>query len=398
MSETTATIDLARARRETPGVAHVAHLNNCGAGLMPSPVLDAVVDHLRLEAEIGGYEAFERAAVRIRRGYDSIARLLNCDRQEIAIVENATVGWDMAFYAMAFQPGERIVTGSAEYGSNYIAFLQVAKRTGVEIVVAPDDEDGQIDVAGLEAMLDERVKLIAITHAPTSGGLINPAAEIGRIARAAGIPYILDACQSVGQLPLDVQEIGCDVMSATSRKFLRGPRGMGFLYIRREMGERLEPPFLDNHAATWTARDDFEIRPDARRFENWENYVAGKLGLGVAVDYALEWGLDAIRARVDSLARDIRARLSGLPGVVVHDRGKARSGIVGFSVGAHDPREVKASLARDGINISTSGRASTRIDMERRGLELINRLGVHYYNSEDEIDSLIAAIQELARA
>ncbi len=397
MSETTA-IDLARARRETPGVAHVAHLNNCGAGLMPSPVLGAVVDHLRLEAEIGGYEAFERAEARIERGYDSIARLLNCAAGEIAIVENATVGWDMAFYAMAFQPGERIVTGSAEYGSNYIAFLQVARRTGAEIVVAPDDEDGQIDVAALEAMLDERVKLISITHAPTSGGLINPAAEIGRIARAAGIPYILDACQSVGQLPLDVQEIGCDVLSATSRKFLRGPRGVGFLYIRREMGERLEPPFLDNHAATWTARDDFEIRPDARRFENWENYVAGKLGLGVAVDYALEWGLEAIRARVDSLARDIRARLSGLPGVVVHDRGKVRSGIVGFSVGARDPREVKASLARDGINISTSGRASTRIDMERRGLELINRLGVHYYNSEAEIDRFIAAIRELARA
>ncbi len=391
-------IDLTRARRETPGVQHVVHLNNCGAGLMPTPVLDAVTGHLRLEAEFGGYEAHARRELEVEAGYDSIARLLNCNSDEIAVVENATVGWDMAFYALAFRPGDRIVTGSSEYGSNYIAYLQVARRTGAEIVVAPDDEHGQIDVDGLEALLDERVKLISITHAPTSGGLVNPAAEIGRVARARGIPYILDACQSVGQMPLDVEEIGCDVLSATSRKFLRGPRGMGFVYIRRALLERLEPPFLDNHAATWTGRDTFEIRPDARRFENWENYVAGKIGLAVAVDYALSWGLEAIRARVDRLANDIRARLEALPGVAVHDLGRVKSGIVGFTVGDLDPMAVKARLAEDGINITTSGRASTRIDMERRGLSLINRLGVHYYNSDEEVDRFIEAIETLARA
>ncbi len=391
-------IDLERARAETPGVGHVVHLNNCGAGLMPTPVLAAVTDHLRLEAEIGGYEAHAAREAEVEAGYDSIAAMLNCARDEIAVVENATVGWDMAFYAMTFAPGDRIVTGSAEYGSNYIAYLQMARRTGAEIVIAPDDDSGQIDVAGLEAMLDERVKLISITHAPTSGGLVNPAVEIGRVARRHGIPYILDACQSVGQMPLNVEEIGCDVLSATARKFLRGPRGMGFVYVRRALAERLEPPFLDNHAATWTSLDTIEIRPDARRFENWESYIAGKLGQAVAVDYALSWGLEAIRARVDGLACDIRDRLAALPGVVVHDLGRVKSGIVGFSVGDRDPLAVKAQLAEQGINITTSGQASTRIDMERRGLALINRLGVHYYNSEAEVDRFIEAIQRLAPA
>ncbi len=388
-------IDLARARAETPGIDRVVHLNNCGAGLMPTPVLDAVVEHLSLEAEIGGYEAEARAAAAIERSYDAIAELLNSGRDEIAIVENATVAWDMAFYGMRFEKGDRILTAAAEYASNYIAYLQVQKRSGVEIQVVPDDETGQLDVAALESLIDDRVKLISVTHVPTGGGLVNPAAEIGRVARATGVPFLLDACQSAGQIPLDVAEIGCDMLSATGRKYLRGPRGSGFLYVRSEMLERLEPPFLDLHAATWTGRDSYQMRPDARRFENWENYVGGKIGLGVAVDYALAWGLEAIRDRVQALAGEIRDRLAALPGATVHDQGVEKCGIVSFTLPGQDPHALKAAMAAEGININTSGAASTRLDMEARGLALVNRLGVHYYNSEAEIDRFFKLIEDL---
>jgi cysteine desulfurase / selenocysteine lyase len=389
------TIDLDRARAETPGVGHVVHLNNSGAGLMPAPVLDAVMQHLHLEATVGGYEAAERRADAIENAYGAVARLLNCAVDEVAVVENATVAWDMAFYGMAFRPGDRILTAQAEYASNYIAYLQVAKRTGVEIVAVPDDADGQLDVAALERLVDDRVKLISVTHVPTGGGLVNPAAEIGRIARAAGIPYLLDACQSVGQMPVDVEAIGCDMLSATARKFLRGPRGMGFLYVRRSMLDRLEPPFLDLHSAAWVTRDAYEMRPDARRFENWENYVAGKIGLGVACDYATGWGLDAIAGRVTALADDLRRRLDGLPGVTVRDSGRVRCGIVSFEVAGHDALDVKRALAAAGINISTTSVGSTRLDFERRGLGTINRLGVHYYNSEAECDRFIDTLQRI---
>ena len=212
------------------------HLNNAGAGLMPRPVLEAMHGHLRREAEIGGYEAADEAAARLDGVYDSVARLMGAGRDEIALMENATVAWQMAFYAPGpdLRPGDRILTARAEYAANYVAFLQVARRMGVVIEVVPDDPDGVLDPEALRRMIDDRVRLIAITWIPTNGGLVNPAAEVGRVARECGVPYLLDACQAVGQMPVDVAALGCDMLSATGRKFLRGPRGTGFLYIRRE--------------------------------------------------------------------------------------------------------------------------------------------------------------------
>jgi cysteine desulfurase/selenocysteine lyase len=384
--------DVARARRETPGCKDVLHFNNAGASLMPQPVLDAVIEHLRLEARIGGYEAADRQVEVVEHVYDAAATLLGCSCGEIAVVENATRAWDMAFYSLPLGPGARILTAQAEYASNYIAYLQVARNTGARIEAVPDDESGQLSVEALRAMIDEHVKLIAITHVPTNGGLVNPAAAIGRVAREAGIPYLLDACQSVGQMPIDVEEIGCDMLSTTGRKYLRGPRGTGLLYVRHSFLERLEPPFLDLHAAIWTERDRFEIRPDARRFENWETYYAGKLGLGVAIDYALGWGLDAIRGRVYTLADQLRARLAALPGLTLRDQGAEQCGIVTFTVDGIAPAEIEQQLAAKNINVTVSSRDSTRLDMESRGLTDLVRASVHYYNTEEEIDRFCSAL------
>jgi cysteine desulfurase / selenocysteine lyase len=388
-------IDLLRARRDTPGCENVLHFNNAGAALMPQPVLGAVIDHLKLEAMIGGYEAADRARDAVERMYDAAAELIHGHRDEIAFVENATRSWDMAFYSIPFEPGDRILTAMAEYASNYIAFLQVARRTGAVIEVIPNDEHGQISIAALREMMDERVKLVAITHIPTNGGLVNPAAEVGQVARETGVLYLLDACQSVGQMPMDVAEIGCDMLSATGRKYLRGPRGTGFLYVRRDIVETLEPPFLDLHAAQWVARDRYQVLPDARRFENWERNYAAKIGLGVAIDYALGWGLDVIWERVSSLAEELRARLEQLPGVEVQDLGAVRCGIVTFTVTGQEPQEICQALGERGINISVSGLDSTRLDMESRSLNGLIRASVHYYNSEEEVERFCRELASL---
>lgn len=390
-------INLAQARAETPGCARVVHFNNAGSALPPAPVLDAVVAHLRREAEIGGYEAATEAEAAIEGVYDSLATMLGCHRDEIALVENATRGWDMAFYAMPFGPGDRILTGKGEYASNAIAFLQVAGRSGAKVEVVPDDESGQIDVAALGSMIDERVKLIALTHVPTNSGLVNPAAAVGAVARRAHVPFLLDACQSAGQMPLEVETLGCDMLSATGRKYLRGPRGTGFLYVRRQWIERLEPPFLDLHAAKWVATDRYEIRRDARRFENWESYVAGRIGLGVGIDYALGWGFAAIRDRVTGLAESLRRRLREIPGVSVLDKGVERCGIVTFVKSDEDALALHKRLRALGINTSVSPQEYTRFDMEERKLTALLRASVHYYNSDEEIDRFCAAVISRSR-
>lgn len=388
-------LDIAALRTETPGCRHVMHFNNAGASLQPQPVLDTMIAHLKLEGEIGGYEAAARAEERHEAVYGSIAKLINCAADEVALIENATRAWDMAFYSLQFRPGDRILTSIAEYASNYIAFLQVARRSGAEIIAIPNDAHGQVSVAALEGLIDARVKLIAVTHVPTNGGLINPAAAIGAIARRHGIPFLLDACQSIGQLEIDVQAIGCDMLSATGRKYLRGPRGTGFLYVRRAMLDQLEPPFLDLHAATWVAEDRYEMLPDARRFENWESGIAGRLGLGAAVDYALALGMGEIEGELRRKAAFLREQLAAVPGVGVHDIGEQKAGIVTFSKAGIDVTEIKAALTEARINVSISGRSSTYLDMTARQLDQIIRASVHYFNTEEEIDRLCRVVQQV---
>ena len=388
-------IDIDQARRDTPATQTIMHFNNAGAALMPTPVLQAQLRHLQLEAGTGGYEAATFANDKIEAIYDSIAQLLHADRAEIALLENATVAWDMAFYSVGFAPGDRILTAEAEYASNYIAFLQVARRTGAVIDVIPSDAAGELDLDALERMIDRRVKLIAITHVPTNGGLVNPAAAVGRIARAHGILYLLDACQSVGHMSIDVDAIGCDMLSATGRKYLRGPRGTGFLYVRRGVLDLLEPPFLDLQAATWIAPDRYEIRPDARRFENWERNVAAQLGLGAAVDYALDLGLGDIAARIDTLAADLRRRLTQIPGVIVRDLGRRPCGIITFTAEAKPARDLVAALRQQHMNCHASAPASALLDATARRLPDLVRASLHYYNTEQEVARFATAVAAL---
>lgn len=388
--------ELEHLRAMTPGTRHRVHLNNAGAALMTTRVLSTVVDYLNLEAEIGGYEAKAREIERIEGVYRSVARLVNANAGEIALAENATVAWQWAFYAQGFEPGDRILTTTAEYAANYLAYLQVAKRTGAVIDLIPDDADGCLDPRALEAMIDERVRLIAITWVPTNGGLVNPAAEVGRIANAYGIPYLLDACQAVGQLPVDVAALGCDMLTATGRKFLRGPRGTGFLYMKRAFVERTEPAMIDMYGASWAGGDHYTLRPDARRFETWESNYAARLGLGVAIEEALAIGIPRIEGRVKALAAMLRAMLGEVSGVTVRDLGPEPAAIVTFTIDRMDAASVAARRAERSINVSVSAPSSTPIDGERRHLPDLVRASPHYYNTEVEIERLTDAVRTIA--
>ena len=394
MTRAWTTEEVARLRAETPGCATVVHLNNAGASLQPKAVLDTHLAHLRREAQIGGYEAQEEAQPRIDAVYASVARLIGAaGPDEIALLENATRAFDMAVYAVPLAAGDVILTSTAEYHSMFVTYLHLARR-GVVVEVVPADASGQIDVGALRKRVNGRVKLIALAHVPTNGGLVQPAEAVGEIARDAGVFFLLDATQSVGQLPVDVGRIGCHALAGTSRKYLRGPRGAGFLWVARDWMDRLEPPLMEGHAAEWVDPDRYVLRSDGKRFEVWEANYAARLGFGAAVDYALGLGVEHIWQRVRTLGDALRERLVALPGVTVRDLGVVRGGIVSFTVRDVEPARIKAALRAASINVSVSPARGTLLDMRARGLREVVRASVHYYNTEAELDRMA---DELAR-
>jgi selenocysteine lyase/cysteine desulfurase len=394
-------VDVEALRAATPGCAHRLHLNNAGAALLAQPTLDAMTGHLRLEAEIGGYEAAAAAQEAIGVTYSGIAGLLGGRADEVALFDNATHAWNAAFYSVPLSPGDRILTGRAEYGSNVLAYWQAARRAGAEVVVVPNDRHGQLDIAALARLVDDRVKLIGVSHVPTSGGLVNPAAEIGRIARDAGVLFLLDATQSVGQFPVDVDAIGCDLLTGTGRKFLRGPRGTGFLWVRTAALERLDPFVAEIGSATWDGGRGFTWADGARRFESWENSYVNIVGLGAAVRQALELEAGAIGARTAMLGARLRSQLGALPGVSVHDLGEVRCAIVTARVDGVPAADVAAALARAGVNVSTTVAGHSPLDTQDRAVHPLVRFSPHYYNTEEELDravSLVAAIAHQGHA
>lgn len=386
--------DLARARAETPGVSHVVHLNNAGAALMPQAVADATMDYLRLESQIGPYEAAERSQEKIDYAREAIAALLNCHHHEVAILDSASRTWALALYSMPLRAGDRIIISAMEYGSNYISLLHLSRRLGVSVEVLPADADGLADAAELESRLDERVRLIAMSHVPMHDGLINPVAELGKVARRHGIPYMVDACQSVGQLPVNVAAIGCDLLVGSGRKFLRGPRGTSFLYVRQEITHQLTPAVLGLDGVEWLS-DTYRIASGARRFETWEMNCAARVGLGVAIGYALDWGVERTWIRLRQLAEGLRRDLASIPGVRVEDRGRERCGIIALTFEGHDTHWVRAELQRAGINTWVCLDNAACLDMQARGLRSLLRISLHYYNSPDELARFCSVLEEV---
>ncbi|MEL6636834.1 MAG: aminotransferase class V-fold PLP-dependent enzyme [Bacteroidota bacterium] len=397
MSQAFSAAEIEAFRQQTEGTQHVVHLNNAGAALPPDRVRDRVLKYLREEALYGAYELSARHAPDLQQTYQHTARFLNAEREEIALVENATIAWNLAFSSLPLQKGDVVLTTKTEYGSNFINYLKAKEEKGIEIELIPTDAEGSVDLAALEAQLRPAVRLLAITHIPTNSGLVQPAEAIGDIAERHGLWYLLDSCQSIGQLPMDVKKLKCSILTATGRKYLRGPRGTGFLYVQKKRLDQLSPPYLDQHSANWLDTDAYEIHPGAQRFENWESNKALRLGLSESIAYAMEVGMDRSWQRIQLLAQYTRTQLAEVPGIQVLDLGKQKCGIVSFRYQDHDPVRVQQYLLERGINTSVSDRPFTLIDMDQRGMRSVNRASVHYYNTEAEIDRLAEALTGLRK-
>ena len=387
-------IDLERCRNETPAVKELIHFNNAGCALSPTSVTAAVIEHLKLEQTLGGYEANNAANEKINGFYSEFASLLNCSANQIAYIENASRAWDMALYSVDWQAGDQIITADNEYVSNYLALLHLQQQRKVEIILVPCNDLGHIDLDKLSSAITSRTKMIAITHVASQRGDIQPAAQIGAIAKKHGLLYLLDACQSAGQIDLDTQELGCDFLCGTGRKYLRGPRGTGFLYASARAIEYSSPIFVDNHSAHWTGPASYSLSVDAKKFETWERNIASKIGLAEAVRYANELGMGNIQKRVSALAKELNSKLISLENVTVLERSADLSGIVTFQKKGIQASELARSLFERKINTSISKQENAQLDLAANSVGDVNRASIHYYNTSDEIDRFVDAVAE----
>lgn len=383
-------------RAQTPGCKTKIHFNNAGASLMPQPVIDAMQQHINLEATIGGYESADLKAKDIAGFYDAAAQLVNGKAGNIAFTSSATNSFARALSCIPFREGDSILLANEDYISNQFAFFSLQKRFNLKIFRASSLKEGGVDVEDMKRLMDKHhPKLVTLTHVPSNSGLIQPVEEVGMLCKERNIYYLVDACQSAGQIPLDVEKIHCDFLSATMRKFLRGPRGAGFLYVSDKIiNEKLEPLFIDMRGGDWIATNEYQVRMDARRFEDWEIPYALLLGSKAAIELANTLGLENIKQRNSQLCDRIRKELSELNGFRLLDIGREQSSIITVAIRGQKPTDVLQGLRKENINTSIGNKHFALIDFEAKQVDWALRISPHYYNTEEEIDHLINALKK----
>ena len=391
--------DVARWRGDTPGTQRRHHLNNAGAALSPRVVAETVRAHLDLELMIGGYEAAAAARCAMDECNRTLAALVRAAPRNITITSSATAAYAQALSAFDFGPGDAIVTTSADYLSNRIMFEALAARRGVRIVEADDLPEGGVDPGSVaERIRTERPRLVAVTAVPTFGGLVQPVEAVGAACADAGVPYLIDGCQAVGQMEIDVAALHCDFLAATARKFLRGPRGIGFLFVSdAALARGMHPLLVDMRGASWSGAGGYATYDGARRFEQWEQPCALALGMGAAARYALDAGVARTSARSHALAAEVRSRLVAIPGVRSLDRGSRLSAIAAFECAGRDAATLVPALREHGVNVSSQSRDENAVALERLAAGSLLRVSPHYYNDARDLDALERALRDLLR-
>lgn len=391
--------DISRWRADTPGATRRHHLNNAGAALQPRPVLDAVRQHLDLESEIGGYEAAAAAQAKLDDAYRAVAALVAARSRNIAVTSSATAAYGLALSAFDFAPGDAIVTTRADYLSNRIMFESLVARRAVRVLEAADLPGGGVDPESVRSLVRaERPRLVAVTWIPTFGGMVQRVEDVGAVCAAEDVPYLVDGCQAVGQLPLDLAAVRCDFLAATARKFLRGPRGIGFLAVSDGAIERqLHPLLVDMRGASWVEPGSYRLYDGARRFEQWEQPLGLVIGMGAAARYAVDAGVARLSARAHALAAALRERLSAIAGVRCLDRAERLSAIAAFECEGVEAGTVVRALRERGVNTSSQAADENAVALGRLGAASLLRISPHYYNDESDLDAVEAALRELVR-
>jgi len=375
-------------RADIPHYGDKLFLNSAGSSLMPKSVREVINQYLIDEEMYGGYKLADIRSDELEQFYHQAAQLLNCKSQNIAFAHDATDAYIKALSSIDFKEGDIIITSQDDYSSNQIQFISLQQRLGIQIKRIRTLENGDIDLNHFSDLIKEqKPKLVAITHIPTNSGKIQDVQSIGQLCSQEDIIYLVDACQSVGQIPVDVQDINCDFLSATGRKFLRGPRGTGLLYVSDKiLNQQFYPLFIDGFGAKWTGSEHFEIKQSAKRFQTWEAPFAMVLGLAEALRYANDIGMDHIHARNQQLMQHFRGKLNTISGLQVFDTGSQLSNITTIKKNGKSLEETENFLTLHQVFYSVSTLEWGLLDFTDKGVDWVIRLSPHYFNTIEELD------------
>lgn len=357
---------------------------------MPDVTAKTMTDYLLLEQHHGAYGAADMNMEQISKFYEEVAQLINTQLENIAFTVGSTDGYAKALSSIGFKHGDVIITTNDDYISNQIAFISLQKKLEIKVLRVKNLPDHELDLEDLEILINKyNPKLVAVTHIPTNSGLIQNVEGAGEICRKYDVLYLVDACQSVGQMSVDVEKIKCDFLTATGRKFMRGPRGTGFLYVSDKVLEKnMAPLFLDMSGAEWTAFNDYQLLKTAKRFEHWERSISSMLGFTEAVKYANRIGLQNIENYNKKLAASLRTGLQN-NGLRILDQGKHLGSIVTFCAQDGNIENIHKILKENNIYFSVSNKSNALIDFTLKSLDRAIRLSPHYFNTSEEIDQVV---------
>lgn len=381
-------------RRDTPGCSDKIFLNSAGSSLMPKPVVERMVEYLYEEQELGGHTTAEKNIEPINAFYEQAAKLINSKPSNIAFTNSATDGYAKALSSISFKDGDCIITTNDDYISNHIAFISLQRRYRIKVIRAVNMPDNELDLAYFEHLIQKhRPKLIAVTHIPTNSGLIQNVKGVGKLCKQYDILYLVDACQSVGQLVVDVTKMNCDFLTATGRKFIRGPRGTGFLYVSDHvLAQKMAPLFLDSNGAEWTAFDDYQLSETAKRFEFFERSNASLLGLTEALKYANAIGMVNIENYNRKLSEMLRSHLLD-NGFRILDKGNQLSSIITFCEQDGKIDTIQKIIKENNIIFKVNNKNGALIDFTLKNVDQAIRLSPHYFNTMEEIEKVSAMLK-----
>jgi cysteine desulfurase / selenocysteine lyase len=376
------------------------YLNNAGAGIMSTKTYEVIINYLKLEREIGAYHAAAKSKTLSDNFYINAAKLINANSpSEIAYMDSASRGWNMIVYGTPLKKGDTILTLSSEFGTNLITLFNYAKLNDFKVCVIKCDINGSFLIEEIENKLKEGAKLIAISHAVAHGSIINPVEEIGKLAKKYGAYYIVDGCQTVGQIKVDVQSIQCDAYMTTGRKWLCGPRGTGFLYVKSS--SQMRTTQLDLASADLIFDDNLnliriEVRNDAKQFELWEKSFANLLGLSSAIEECLESKIEVISVKIQELSNKLRFAASSNENIKLIGKTISLSGILGFYLDDYSKESyVQNEFDKFDLRISTMSDWDCPMHFPKNGANKIFRLSPHFYTDNDTIEKACEIISKI---